>query len=202
MSETVEQSSDLKAAEPDEATAFAHVLAFARKVAHELEAARVPRDEWLAQEYRPAHSAEQFGWHQLGESVRVPTMERREPIDGWRVFGTPVEERYVADGRGERVGPEVGRRVRELWLLHTGELRDVMLTTDASGATTAERTELDRGAVGDLVREPEWTEDVTRVHGQLHVHRYRTDGDLVHTDPVPALSGLITALRTRVHEAR
>ncbi|MBZ2199120.1 hypothetical protein [Occultella gossypii] len=199
MSETVEEPSDLAAAEPNDPIAFTHVLAFARKVAHELEAARVPQDEWVSQEYRPPRAAEQFGWHELGESVLVPTLERREPIGGWRVTGTLVEEFFVTDSKGERIGADASRRVHEFWLLRTGELRDVTLTTDASGATTATRTAVDPRAVADLVRVPEWTEDTTRVHGRLRVHRYRTDADAVHADPAPALSQLLTTLRRRAH---
>lgn len=190
--------SDPDPAPAREELAYRHLLVFARKVAHELLARRVPEDLYLTQDARPPARKEPFGFHQLGADIVPGFAEAREGIGGWRLLSYVAEQVQRIDRTGTPDPYPERRLTRELWLLRTGAIHEVTLEMDARGTTTCTHAPLTLAGALRLDRAAAVRQTTQREHGVRWVVRTNElDGDRCVPGPGDRLSALLEQARNR-----
>ncbi|MBK5250876.1 MAG: hypothetical protein JJE50_15825 [Actinomycetales bacterium] len=184
----------------EEQLAFRHVAAFARNVALQLVAARVPEDEYAVQEARLGPRKEPFGFHALGDDVILNAAERRDGIGGWRVTSAVAQEVTRVGRSGAPDAHAYQRVAEELWLGRGGDLRSVRLTTDASGATTVEQAPLTAEDALRLDRSTQWHETTRKEHGTTwREGRREASSEREVPGPCDRVSDLLAVLLRRAY---
>ncbi|WP_022919405.1 hypothetical protein [Ruania albidiflava] len=183
---------------PDRSGAFAQVLAYGRKVARDLALTGVPEDSYAVQEARQPPPHARYGFAGFADDVSAPVRERRSSIGGWRVYQRLLDETIRLDERGNQVGPATSRTVREIWLLRSGALQEVVLHTEADGACSAQSAPLTEGVAHAITDSEQWRQERSSHAG---VRLLRRTAVLTPSEADPefaALEGLLRELRGRM----
>ena len=183
---------------PNGSPAFTRVLAYGRKVARDLALTGVPEDSYAVQEARQPPRKEEFGFYGFGDDIRVPIRERRLSLGGWRVHRRLLDETIRLDERGNQVGPATSRTVREIWLLRSGALQEVVLHTEADGACSAQSAPLTEGVAHAITDSEQWRQERSS-HAGVRLLRRTVVLTPSEADPeFAALEGLLRELRGRM----